>query len=103
MADEHRTLVTGALGCLGTWTLNVLEQGTSGPQSTRVANPRGLLIIDGAGHAFEFVTSSAAQRAPLGAQAPLLIGGIVALVAAAWGYYATQRDQALSTAPVKAE
>ena len=39
----------------------------------------------------------------LGAQAPLLIGGIVALVAAAWGYYATQRDQALSTAPVKAE
>jgi len=56
---------------VGTWTLNVLEQGTSGTQPTRVANPRGLLIIDGAGHAFEFVTSSAAQRAPLGAQAPL--------------------------------
>jgi hypothetical protein len=56
---------------VGTWTLNALEQGTSGLQPTRVANPRGLLIIDSAGHAFEFVTSSAAQRAPLGAQAPL--------------------------------
>jgi hypothetical protein len=56
---------------VGTWTLNILEQGTSGSQPARVANPRGLLIIDAAGHAFEFVTSSAAQRAPLGAQAPL--------------------------------
>jgi len=55
---------------VGTWTLNVFEQGTSGTP-TRVANPRGLLIIDAAGHVFEFVTSSAAQRAPLGAQAPL--------------------------------
>src|SRR4051812_20294068 len=56
---------------VGTWTLNVLEQGTTGAQPTRVANPRGLLIFDGAGHAFEFVTSVAAQRAPIGAQAPL--------------------------------
>ena len=56
---------------VGTWMLIGLEQGTSGTQPTRVANPRGLLILDGAGHAFEFVTSSAAQRAPLGAQAPL--------------------------------
>lgn len=39
----------------------------------------------------------------LGAQAPLIIGGIIALVAAAWGYYATQRDQAPSTDPVKVE
>ena len=55
---------------VGTWSLNVFEQGTSGTP-TRVANPRGLLIIDAAGHVFEFVTSSAAQRAPLGTQAPI--------------------------------
>jgi len=55
---------------VGTWTLIALDQGTNGTP-TRVGNPRGLLILDGAGHAFEFVTSIAAQRAPLGAQAPL--------------------------------
>jgi Lipocalin-like domain len=56
---------------VGTWTLNALEQGIGAAQPTRVANPRGLLILDSAGHAFEFVTSVAAQRAPLGQQAPL--------------------------------
>src|SRR5262249_53702505 len=56
---------------VGTWMLIVLEHGTSGAQATPVANPRGLLILDRAGHAFEFVTSSTAQRAPVGAQAPL--------------------------------
>ena len=56
---------------VGTWMLIGLEQGTTGAQPTRVANPRGLLIVDSAGHAFEFVTSSAAQRAPIGGQAPL--------------------------------
>lgn len=55
----------------GTWILNVLEQGTTGASPTRVTNPRGLLILDTAGHAFEFVTSSAAQRAPIGQQAQL--------------------------------
>src|SRR5262245_35151277 len=56
---------------VGTWTLTVLEQGTSAAQPTRVANPRGLLVIDATGHVFEFVTSSGAQRAPIGQQAPI--------------------------------
>jgi hypothetical protein len=56
---------------VGTWILIGLDHGTSGGQPTRVANPRGLLIVDSIGHVFEFVTSSAAQRAPIGAQAPL--------------------------------
>jgi hypothetical protein len=56
---------------VGTWILIGLEQGTSSAQPTRVTNPRGLLIVDSAGHAFEFVTSSAGQRAPIGGQAPL--------------------------------
>jgi hypothetical protein len=56
---------------VGTWTLIVHEQGASAAQPTRVTNPRGLLIIDSAGHVFEFVTSSSAQRAPLGQQAPI--------------------------------
>jgi len=39
----------------------------------------------------------------LGAQAPLIIGGIVCLIAAIWGYYATRRDQAIQLNPVKIE
>jgi Lipocalin-like domain len=56
---------------VGTWILIGLEQGTNSEKPTRVANPRGLLIADSIGHVFEFVTSTAAQRAPIGAQAPL--------------------------------
>ena len=60
-----------ASSLVGTWTLTTLEQGTgSGGQPARVANPRGLLVLDGAGHAFEFVTSAAAQRVA-GGQVPV--------------------------------
>lgn len=37
----------------------------------------------------------------LGAQAPLVIGGIVCLVAAIWGYYAIRREQTEQPDPVK--
>jgi hypothetical protein len=46
----------------GTWTLTTFEQGGGGAAPTRVANPRGLLILDSAGNVFEFVTSLATQR-----------------------------------------
>jgi hypothetical protein len=56
-------------GLVSTWTLTSLERGAGG-QTTRIANPRGLLVLDGAGHAFEFVSSPAGQRAPDGGPVP---------------------------------
>jgi hypothetical protein len=51
-----------ASSLVSTWTLTTFEQGGTGGQASRVTNPRGLLVLDAAGHAFEFVTSSATQR-----------------------------------------
>jgi hypothetical protein len=61
---------TASIDLVSTWTLTSLEQGLSGGQPTRVANPRGLMIFDAAGHAFEFVTSLGTQRTP-GGQTPV--------------------------------
>ena len=55
---------------VGTWTLTTLERGASG-QSTRIPNPRGMLVFDARGHAFEFVTSLAGQRVVPGTPTPL--------------------------------
>jgi hypothetical protein len=41
---------------VGTWTLDRLEEGGAPGQSVRATNSRGLLIVDSAGHVFEFVT-----------------------------------------------
>ena len=53
---------------VSTWTLTTMERGAGGGPAVRVANPRGLLILDRAGNVFEFVTSLATQR---GGQVPL--------------------------------
>lgn len=55
---------------VGTWTLTTFERGVSGGAPARVVNPRGLLILDSAGHTFEFVTSLATQRMT-GGQVPV--------------------------------
>jgi len=47
---------------VSTWTLTAWERGAGGDPAARVANPRGLLVLDRAGHVFEFVTSLATQR-----------------------------------------
>jgi hypothetical protein len=47
---------------VSTWTLTTFERSTDGGPAARVANPRGLLIFDRAGHVFEFITSLATQR-----------------------------------------
>src|SRR4030095_12695759 len=60
---------------------------------TRVPNPRGLLIFDSAGHAFEFVTSLAGQRGPVGGQTP--VADAQAAFAGYGGFWGTYRvDQA---------
>ena len=40
---------------VGTWTLVSTEENVDGAQPTRVQAPRGLLIFDAAGHAFELI------------------------------------------------
>jgi hypothetical protein len=67
-AQEAPRTVT-AEDFVSTWTLTAFDQGVSGGAPARVANPRGLLVLDRAGHAFEFVTSLANQRT-VGAQMP---------------------------------
>jgi hypothetical protein len=56
-----------ATDVVSTWTLTTLERSAGGGPAARVANPRGLLILDRAGNVFEFVTSLATQR---GGQVP---------------------------------
>jgi hypothetical protein len=51
-----------AADLVSTWTLTAWERGAGGAPADRVANPRGLLVLDRAGNVFEFVTSLATQR-----------------------------------------
>ncbi len=48
---------------VGTWMLVSVEQDLEAPTPRRVATPRGVLILDGAGYAFEYVTH--ASPAPM--------------------------------------
>ena len=47
---------------VSTWTLTSVERGVSGEKPERVQNPRGLLIFDAAGHAFELFTIASRQQ-----------------------------------------
>ncbi len=52
----------GDRALVGTWTLVSTEEDVDGAQPTRVANPRGLLVLDAAGWVFEAVTRDNRQR-----------------------------------------
>jgi hypothetical protein len=68
--SSARQAARPATALVSTWTLNAFEQGVTGGPAVRVTNPRGLLILDGAGNVFEFVTSVATQRTT-GGQVPV--------------------------------
>jgi len=78
---------------VSTWTLTTFEQGVNGTPPARVGNPRGLLVLDAAGHAFEFVTSLATQRTAGGqvpvADAPAAFTGYGGF----WGQYRVDAAQ----------
>src|SRR5688572_33389829 len=81
-----------AADLVSTWTLTTLERSAGGGPAARVANPRGLLVLDRAGNVFEFVTSLATQRGGQGqlAEAQAAFAGFGGF----WGQYrvdATQR------------
>jgi hypothetical protein len=85
---------TRTLRLVSTWTLTSLEHGVSG-QPTRVANPRGLLVLDSVGHAFEFVTSLGALRVPGGGQAQQTpVADPVAALASYGGFWGEYRVDA---------
>ena len=73
---------------VGTWTLVSTEEAVDGPEPGRVANPRGLLVLDGAGWAFEGITRDNRQR-PTPAQASLTEAQLVFVTwGGSWGRYA---------------
>jgi hypothetical protein len=77
----------GVEGLVGTWTLVSIEQQVGTPQASRAAAPRGLLVFDRAGHAFELTTHSgraaAGRGQPQGAEPPTSF----ATFAGFWGGY----------------
>ena len=86
---------------VSTWTLTTFDQGVNGGPATRVTNPRGLLILDAAGHAFEFVTNLATQRGA-GGQVP--VAEAPAAFAAYGGFWGNYRvDAAKKTVTFRPE
>ena len=72
---------------VGTWTLVSTEEAVDGPEPGRVTNPRGLLVLDGAGWAFEAITRDNRQR-PTPAQASLTEAQLVFVTwGGSWGRY----------------
>jgi hypothetical protein len=88
MAQESAPLAAGDL--VSSWTLVSVERGISGEKPERVQNPRGLLIFDAVGHAFEFVTTSSRQQPETPQTDPL---GMFAAYSGFWGGYRLNVDQ----------
>jgi hypothetical protein len=75
---------------VSSWTLIAVERGVSSEKPERVANPRGLLIFDSVGHAFEFFTTASRQQ-PETAQADPL--GMFNAYGGFWGGYKVDAAQ----------
>ncbi|MEO8258980.1 MAG: lipocalin-like domain-containing protein [Acidobacteriota bacterium] len=60
----------GARDLVGTWTLASAQRLGAGGEATPLANSRGLLIYDGAGHAFEVITRSGRAQYAAGQPTP---------------------------------
>ena len=67
---------------VSSWTLTSMERGVSGEKPERIQNPRGLLIFDAAGHAFEFFTAASRQQPETPQTDPL---GMFAAYGGFWG------------------
>ncbi len=79
---------------VGTWTLASVDQHiATASETVRVANPRGLLVYDAAGHALEIVTH--AGRAPYAAAQPTPAEAHVTFdnYAGFWGGYRVEGGQ----------
>ena len=81
-AQESTSFTPGDL--VSSWTLASVERGISGEKPERVPNPRGLLIFDAVGHAFEFVTTASRQQPETPQADPL---AMFAAYSGFWGSY----------------
>lgn len=74
---------------VSSWTLVAVERDIASPEPTRIRGSRGLLVIDGAGHVFEFfnIAGRQASETPLSDPQRALedFGGF-------WGSYALDAD-----------
>jgi hypothetical protein len=59
--DAQQTNAVSQADLVSTWTLTSIERGLSSGKPERMMNPRGLLILDAAGHAYEFFTTASRQ------------------------------------------
>jgi hypothetical protein len=75
---------------VSSWTLSSIERGVSGEKPERIPNPRGLLIFDAAGHAFEFVSTASRQQPETPQADPL---GMFAAYSGFWGGYRVDANQ----------
>ncbi len=82
VAQESTSFTPGDL--VSSWTLASVERGISGEKPERVPNPRGLLIFDAVGHAFEFVTTASRQQPETPQADPL---AMFAAYSGFWGGY----------------
>jgi hypothetical protein len=80
---------------LGSWTLESVEQRVGTAQSSRIANPRGLLVFDSAGHMLEVVARASGGRGAAPAPAPSTTPGLTnfASFSGFWGSYRLDSKQ----------
>ena len=78
---------------VGTWTLSSVERLGTGSTPTTLPLPRGLLVFDAAGHAFELATSG--RRAPYAANQPTPAEAqvVFASFGGFWGSYKVDEPQ----------
>jgi lipocalin-like protein len=79
-----------AAALVSTWTLTSVERGVSGEKPERAQNPRGLLIFDAVGHAFELFTTASRQQPETPQTDPL---GMFNAYGGFWGGYRVDAAQ----------
>jgi hypothetical protein len=88
VAQESNGFSAAAL--VSSWTLTGVERGVSGEKPERIPNPRGLLILDGVGNVYEFVTTASRQQ-PETVQADPL--AMFAAYSGFWGNYRADTER----------
>jgi hypothetical protein len=82
----------------GTWTLVSIEEAADGAQPFRVPNPRGLLVLDGAGMVFEAVTRLDRARPTKENESLTDAQRVFATYSGFWGRYKTDPQTKTMTA-----
>jgi hypothetical protein len=85
---QETTFTPGQL--VSSWMLTSVERGLSSEKPDRVQNPRGLLIFDAVGHAFEFFTTASRQQPETPQTDPVAMFNAYS---GFWGGYRVDTDQ----------